>query len=221
MRAIGVARGNIGSRARCSAKLPALCWLAGVCCVACGAGAGSGEEEGAAASVNALSASDASNTADAADTVGADRAGSAVPAAAAASPAPSAAPIPTPPSEEPSALPHAALDTSRGLDRLAPAEVVIEPGECRFEFLGESVRCQNAGAPQRLATDAPDLVTCMRQCLEREDCTAVTDFLWLGEPGLGCYLYLSACDEPALASPAADDDGGRDFRRRCSDTSTG
>lgn len=128
---------------------------------------------------------------------------------------PSAPSITTPPSE-PAPLPSAELDAKRPLlDQLAPTEVVVPPGDCRFEFLGEWVRCENAGWPNVLETDAPDLVSCMQRCLERDDCTAVTDYLWLGTPNLGCYLYLSTCDEPARADSWGEEDGGRDFRRSC------
>ena len=67
-----------------------------------------------------------------------------------------------------------------------------------------------------MATDAPDLLSCMQQCLERDDCTAVTDYHWLGAPDLGCYLYLSTCDAPAFEATWGEEDGGRDFRRVCS-----
>jgi hypothetical protein len=101
----------------------------------------------------------------------------------------------------------------------APAEVVVPPGDCRFTFLGEWVRCENAGWPNTIETDAPDLLTCMQRCLEREDCTAVTDYLWLGQhdhdPRLGCWLYLSSCDAPAFAEAWGEEDAGRDYRRSC------
>ncbi len=191
-------------------------WLVGALGTACGAGASGGiDDEGTTESVGSLSPAEAPS-ATAAPSSEAPPAGSS--AAAPGGPSELAAPsipITAPPSEEPAPLPHAALDTPRSLDRLAPAEVVIEPGDCRFEFLGERVRCENAGAPNVLETNAPDLETCMRQCLERDDCTAVTDYLWLGQPGLGCYLYLSTCDEPAFESSWGEEDAGRDFKRRC------
>jgi len=55
----------------------------------------------------------------------------------------------------------------------------------------------------------------MQRCLEREDCTAVTDYLWLGQPLLGCQLHISTCDEPAIASDGAEEYQGREFRRVC------
>jgi hypothetical protein len=122
-------------------------------------------------------------------------------------------------SEKREPLPSAALDTSRPLLPPAPAEVVIPPGECRFEFLGESVRCENAGWPNVVVTDATDLVSCMQRCLEEEACTAVTDYLWLGQPALGCHLYLSTCDEP-VAVVWGEEDAGREFRRDCSGDGT-
>jgi hypothetical protein len=217
MRTAGVARGNIARRARSGLRWSALSWLVGALGTGCGADASEGVDgDGTTESVGALSPAQAPN---------APAASSSEPPASGSSSAPAPAgpnelaapsiPITAPPSEEPSALPHAALDTPRSLDRLAPAEVVIEPGDCRFEFLGEWVRCENAGWPNTLQTDAPDLVTCMRQCLERDDCTAVTDYLWMDLPDLGCYLYLSTCDEPALETAWGEEDGGRDFRRNC------
>jgi hypothetical protein len=217
MRMARVARGNIAPGARGTLLGSALCWLVGAVCTACAGGASDGfEGDDTTESVGALSPAEAASGPSTSSS-DADEAGSSASASGEASElaAPSTPPITAPPDGEPSALPHAALDTPRSLDRLAPAEVVIEPGACRFEFLGESVRCEHAGSPNVLETDAPDLITCMRQCLERDDCTAVTDYLWLGQPGLGCYLYLSTCDEPAFAEPWGEEDAGRDFRRRC------
>jgi hypothetical protein len=217
MRMAGVARGNIARRPRSTLQTSALCWLFGAVCTACGGGASDGfDGEGTTESLGALSPAEAPNG-PSTPSHDADEGGAGASPAGDASElaTPSMPPITAPPSQEPSALPHAALDTPRSLDQLAPAEVVIEPGDCRFEFLGEWVRCENAGWPNVLETDAPDLVTCMRQCLERDDCTAVTDYLWLGQPGLGCYLYLSTCDEPAFAELWGEEDAGRDFRRHC------
>jgi hypothetical protein len=215
MRMVGVARGNMMRRPGRTLRSSALCWLVGAVCTACGGGASEGvDSEGTTESVGALSPAEAAN-APSTPASDADEAGFGASAPDEASLATPSMPITAPPSAEPSPLPHAALDTPRSLDQLAPAEVVIEPGDCRFEFLGEWVRCENAGWPNVLETDAPDLVTCMRQCLERDDCTAVTDYLWLGQPGLGCYLYLSTCDEPAFAELWGEEDAGRDFRRHC------
>jgi hypothetical protein len=218
MRTALVARGNIASRIQSRIRRSALCWLVGAACTACGAGASDGVEgEGTTESVGALSPAEApSAPAAPSDQAPAAGSGAAAPGGPSELSTPSIpSPITAPPSQEPAPLPHAALDTPRSLDRLAPAEVVIEPGDCRFEFLGEWVRCENAGWPNVLEANAPDLETCMRQCLERDDCTAVTDYLWLGQPGLGCYLYLSTCDEPAFATSWGEEDAGRDFRRRC------
>lgn len=217
MRMVGVARGNIARRAPSAFGRLALCGLALAVGTACGADASErGDEEGTTESVGALSPAEVPSTlAVPASEPTPSGSSASAPAEASELVAPGRPPVTAPPSEEPSALPHAALDTSRSLDRLAPAEVVIEPGDCRFEFLGEFVRCENAGWPNVLETDAPDLVTCMRQCLERDDCTAVTDYLWMEQPDLGCYLYLSTCDQPELASSWGEEDGGRDFRRAC------
>jgi len=216
MRIPRVARRNFARRALAGLQTRALGGLVVALCAACGADASQGsEDEGTTESVGALSPAEASSTADApSNEAPASGSGDPQPAEASELATPSV-PITSPPSEEPAPLPHAALDTSQSLDRLAPAEVVIEPGDCRFEFLGEWVRCENAGWPNVLETDAPDLVTCMQQCLERDDCTAVTDYLWMGLPGIGCYLYLSTCDEPAFATAWGEEDGGRDFRRSC------
>jgi hypothetical protein len=123
---------------------------------------------------------------------------------------------PAQPPEEPAPLPSAELELPRP-DLPAPAEVVVPPNDCRFEYLGEWVRCENAGWPNTIETDAPDLVTCMQECLERDDCTAVTDYLWLGlhdgQSQLGCWLYVSTCDAPAFAADWGEEDAGRDYRR--------
>jgi hypothetical protein len=124
--------------------------------------------------------------------------------------APSLPRIDDPPSS-PVSLPTSELVTSRPVDA-APMDVAIN--DCRFEYLGEWVRCENAGWPNVLETDAVDLASCMQRCLERDDCTAVTDYLWLGA-GIGCYLYLSTCDSPAFVA-WGEEDSGRDFRRTCS-----
>jgi hypothetical protein len=97
-----------------------------------------------------------------------------------------------------------------------PADVLVSPGDCRFEYLGEWVRCENAGFPNVVETDAPDLMSCIQQCLTRDDCTAVTDYHYLDAPDLGCYLYVSTCDAPAFAESWGEEDGGRDYRRACS-----
>ena len=91
---------------------------------------------------------------------------------------------------------------------------MVPPGDCRFEYLGKWVRCENAGWPNVVATDAPDLLSCMQQCLDRDDCSAVTDHLWLGLAGLGCSLYLSTCDAPAFEPDWGEEDGGHEFRPR-------
>jgi hypothetical protein len=194
--------------------------LVGMLGAACGASAGEGVEErsteAALPLAPALPREPARPRADAdeADTAPT----SAEESALGAAPSTPLLPPPHEPADE-QPLPSAALDTNRPIDALAPAEVVIPPGDCRFEFLGEFVRCENAGWPNVLETDASDLVTCMQQCLDEEGCTAVTDYLWLGQPGLGCYLYLSTCDEPAFASAWGEEDAGRDFRRSCSGAS--
>lgn len=93
----------------------------------------------------------------------------------------------------------------------------MPPGDCRFGYLGEYVYCENPGWPNTVETDAPDLLTCMQQCLEREDCTAVTDYLWLGQqdPHLGCWLFVSTCDAPAFDEILGEEDLGRTYRRAC------
>lgn len=126
---------------------------------------------------------------------------------------PSRGPITEPPDPEP--FPTTELDTKRPVNSTEPVDVIIPPGECRFEYLGKAVRCENAGA-HVVATDATDLFSCMRLCLERDDCTAVTDYLYLGQPDAGCQLYLSTCDDPELVD-GDEADGGHDFRRVCDD----
>jgi hypothetical protein len=124
---------------------------------------------------------------------------------------PSNAPITEPPDPEP--LPTGELNTQRPVNSTEPVDVIIPPGDCRFEYLGNAVHCENSGS-QVLETDATDLFSCMRLCLQREDCTAVTDYLYLEQPGAGCQLHLSTCDHPEAVGVGADD-GGHDFRRSC------
>jgi hypothetical protein len=126
---------------------------------------------------------------------------------------------PEQPPQEPAPLPTAEIEATRPLLPPAPAEVIVPPGDCRFEFLGEWVYCENEGWPNAVETDATDLLSCMQQCLEREDCTAVTDYLWLGQHDqdhrLGCYLHLSTCETPAFDQVLGEEDLGRSFRRGC------
>jgi len=125
---------------------------------------------------------------------------------------PSRGPITEPPDPEP--FPTTELDTTRPIDSSEPVDVIIPPGECRFEYLGKAVRCEDAGR-HAVATDATDLFSCMRLCLERDDCTAVTDYLYLGDPDAGCQLYLSTCDDPQRLIDGDEGAGGHEFRRVC------
>lgn len=93
----------------------------------------------------------------------------------------------------------------------APPEVAAS---CEFVYLGDWVRCENAGSPNVEQTEAADLDACMELCLERDDCTGVTDYFWLGRPDLGCWLYRSTCNSPSSPSWAMED-GGRDYRLVC------
>jgi hypothetical protein len=97
----------------------------------------------------------------------------------------------------------------------APAVVVPVPGGCPFEYLGEWIRCEHAGSPNVVQLDAANSIEdCMRECLNREDCTAVTDYFWLDRPDLGCWLYTSTCDAPA-SQVWGEEDGGREYRKAC------
>jgi hypothetical protein len=113
--------------------------------------------------------------------------------------------------------PATAANPTPPLSPAAPGDGGITLGDCRFEYLGEWVRCENSGTDSAawVGTDAPDLMSCMQQCLARADCTGVTDWLWLGTPDLGCRLYVSTCDAPAFVS-WGEEDGGREYRRVCS-----
>ncbi len=198
--------------------------LIGMLGVACGGSAGRSLEEGPTqatlpVSPSVSSTSEAERPSDDGDGAPGAPAPAEESALVAAPSIPFLGPPPSAPAELPP-LPTTELETSRPLGTLAPAEVVIPPGDCRFDFLGEWVRCENAGGQHVLETDATDLVSCMQRCLEEEACTAVTDYLWLGQPGLGCYLYLSTCDEPSL--PVwGEEDAGRDFRRSCASSGDG
>jgi hypothetical protein len=83
-----------------------------------------------------------------------------------------------------------------------------------FEYLGDWITCENAGWPNVEQTSAPDLQGCMELCQQRPDCTAVTDYFWLGRPDLGCWLYTSTCSAPA-GGVWQEEDGGRQYRKRC------
>jgi hypothetical protein len=124
---------------------------------------------------------------------------------------PSDSPITEPP--DPAPLPTTELQTTRPVNSSEPVDVIIPPGECRFEYLGKSVRCEDPVRPHVIATDAADLFSCMRECLQRDDCTAVTDYLYLDGPE-GCLLHVASCDEPERVD-GDEDDGGHEFRRVC------
>jgi hypothetical protein len=109
---------------------------------------------------------------------------------------PDAGPPPLPPSEPPRPNP-------------APPPAL----HACFEYLGDWITCENAGWPHVEQTSAPDLESCMQLCQQREDCTAVTDYFWLGRPDLGCWLYTSTCNAPA-GGPWQEEDGGRQYKKQ-------
>lgn len=117
-----------------------------------------------------------------------------------------------PPPADPSPPPPVSSEPPRPTTP-APAVVVVPPHDCHFDYLGDWVRCENAGWPNVTVSSASDLVGCMQECLQHDDCTAVTDYFWLGIPDLGCYLYTSSCDAPVNHPVWAEEDGGRDYRR--------
>jgi hypothetical protein len=89
------------------------------------------------------------------------------------------------------------------------------PGSCPFYYLGDWIRCENAGWPNVVRLEsATNMEDCMAACLEREDCTAVTDYFWLGRPDLGCWLYTSTCYAPS-GGPWQEEDGGREYIKQC------
>jgi hypothetical protein len=186
------------------------CLLLGALGVACGADASDVTQSSGA--LEPAPASDVAGDAPAAALEDAPAPGTMEPAALGAE-AEHSSPVTEPP--DPAPLPSAELNTPRPVDSTEPVDVVVPPGDCRFEYLGKWVRCENAGWPNVIGTDAPDLLTCMQLCLERDDCTAVTDHLWLGLAGLGCALYLSTCDEPAFEATWGEEDAGHEFRRVC------
>jgi hypothetical protein len=123
-------------------------------------------------------------------------------------------PITEPPAPAPPPTP--VLETTRPVNSTEPVDVIVPPGNCRFVYLGHAVHCGDGAAALIVQADAPDLLSCMRQCLRREGCSAVTDYLYLGPPELGCFLHLSACDDTTVAEEAGEV-SGHDFRRVCED----
>lgn len=87
--------------------------------------------------------------------------------------------------------------------------------EC-FEYLGDWIRCEHAGLgePGVETIGFATAEECMSACRERSDCTAITDWAWLGDPEIGCRLYLAACDAPSTGV-WHEEDGGRQYRKTC------
>lgn len=118
------------------------------------------------------------------------------------------------------------LTERRRLDALAalpPWEREMRPdvppveNEC-FGYLGDWIRCEG------WHTDSPSTITvnvtgtiddCMRECLGRADCVAVTDWSWLNDPDLGCALYQGQCNAPG-PTVWSQEDGAREYRKTCS-----
>jgi hypothetical protein len=109
-----------------------------------------------------------------------------------------------------SALPRAPSEPPRADAGTAPPPA----SNACFEYLGDWITCENAGWPNVEQTSAPDLQSCMDLCQQRPDCTAVTDYFWLGLPDIGCWLYTSTCNAPA-GGVWQEEDGGRQYRKRC------
>jgi hypothetical protein len=86
--------------------------------------------------------------------------------------------------------------------------------ECRFEYLGEWVRCEEAGWPYvEWVEGARTLQDCVAECLSRPECTAVTDYFGTA-PELGCALYTSTCEAPFVPI-WGEEDRGVDYRKGC------
>ena len=120
-----------------------------------------------------------------------------------------------PPAEAPAPAPAPATD-DWGPRPSTPAPEVLVPasGSCRYEYLGDWVRCEHSEWPNFVDSAATDLAGCVEECQARDDCTAVTDWRWLGLPDLGCALYISTCSEPT--SPVyAEEDGAREYVKTC------
>jgi hypothetical protein len=128
-----------------------------------------------------------------------------IPAGPRVEPPPAPSPPPSPPA--PSEPAPTAEET--------PAPAVVDVGECRFEYLGQWVRCENSGWPYVTHSDATDLAGCMQDCLEHADCTSVVDYFWMGRPDIGCYRYSSSCDAAEFMEDWGEEDHGREFRRSC------
>ena len=93
------------------------------------------------------------------------------------------------------------------------AGATSSPPSC-FDYLGDWITCENAGWPNTEKTDATDLPACMQACLQRRDCTAVTEYFWMNRPDLGCWLYTSTCNAPA-GGVWQEEDGGKQYVRTC------
>ena len=90
---------------------------------------------------------------------------------------------------------------------------------CHFEYLGDWVRCEEAGWPNNVDVQNASLGDCMAACLEMEECTAVTDWYWLMDGSeLGCTLYVSTCDAPVATGTWEEEDAGKQYVKVCDGT---
>ena len=88
---------------------------------------------------------------------------------------------------------------------------------CTFEYLGDWIRCEYSGFPNTYALGgATSLEDCFDACRSSPRCTSVIDYFWLGDPELGCALYTSTCDAPAMPD-FAEEDGGKEYRKVCAE----
>jgi len=86
---------------------------------------------------------------------------------------------------------------------------VCPPGEaCRFDYLGDWIRCEEGASAASVTTSFQD---CQTACLADPNCTAITDYFWIGEVS-GCYLNTSTCTAPS-SLPWEDD--GKVYRKLC------
>lgn len=129
-------------------------------------------------------------------------------------------PAPLPPSLPPSdnSVRVAPVESSARLvpvDRDAALDLQPPPAsDACFEYLGDWIRCENAGWPNLVDVPGGSLSECFQVCLGRDDCTAVTDWSWLREPELGCSMYVSSCEAPSTGV-WHEEDAGRQYRRVC------
>lgn len=104
--------------------------------------------------------------------------------------------------------------------RLSSDSGAITARDCRFEYLGDWLLCEDSGYPNIILIEATSLQDCMDACIREEECGAVTDYSWDEDPEmLVCQLKQGSCDNPRT-EVWAEEDGGKQYKKVCGEALT-